>query len=175
MSSDISGATFMQLNEKCDHCQDRHWINSWYIFVAKTGPLKFGFSHRGAYAVKVENISNLSQSVIDEKLRQFDVEDIEYGACTHCAPNHRHVHSRQEFCDFGIVEPFQSDHNTSDTPENNFLDSTRGTTNQSELFRDSTLEGLSTYIGSITVDAQIVPLYTINETHEEDEPVKMSV
>ena len=66
--------------------------------------------------------------------------------------------THSEFADFGILNISQTDQATqvtSDPPENNFLDSTRQVSNQSEIFRDSALEGLPGYIGGITLEAQI--------------------
>ena len=47
--ANVEGATFMQMQEKCGDCPDVHWLNSFYVFIPKTGPLRFGYNHRGTY------------------------------------------------------------------------------------------------------------------------------
>ena len=37
--ANVDGATFMQIQEKCDDCPDVHWLNYFYVFIPKIGPL----------------------------------------------------------------------------------------------------------------------------------------
>ena len=176
--ANIDGSPFMQIQVKCDDCPDVHWLNSFYVFIPKIGPLKFGHNHRGTHAVLIENIIQLTQSEIDAKLKVLkDVQDVEYGVSSGCNQDREHVFTHSEFADFGILNIHQTEI-TSDSPENNFLDSTRQVSSsqvsntrpmvssQSELFRDSALERLPGYLGSVIIEADIVTLEPIQESDE---------
>ena len=176
--ANADGSTFMQVQIKCDDCPDVHWLNSYYVFAPKIGPLRFGHAYRGTNAVLVENISELTQSEIDAKLKTLEeLLDVEYGLCSGCGRDREHISTHSEFADFGILN-FHESETTSDSPENNFLDSTRQVSSsqasntrpvvssQSELFRDSALEGLSGYLGSVMIEADIVTLAPIPESDE---------
>ena len=89
--ANVEGATFMQMQEKCGDCPDVHWLNSYYVFIPKIGPLRFGYNHRGTYAVQIEDTTNLTWAEIDRKLKQFGVQDIEYGVCSGCQRDRQHM------------------------------------------------------------------------------------
>ena len=177
--ANIDGSPFMQIQVKCDECPDVHWLNSYYVFIPKIGPLRDGHGLRGAHSVLIENISTLTYKEVDIKLAELDtVLDVEYGLCSSCKMDREHVFTHDEFADFGVLN-FHESENISDSPENNFLDSTRQTSSssqtsnmrpvvssQSELFRDSALEGLAGYLGSVTLEATIVTLEPIQESDE---------
>ena len=175
--SNIDGSPFMQIQVKCDECPDVHWLNSYYVFIPKIGPLRDGHGLRGAHSVLIENISTLTYKEVDIKLAELDtVLDVEYGLCSGCNMDREHVFTHDEFADFGVLNFHESENISFDSPENNFLDSTRqtsssqtsnvrpGVSRQSELFRDSALTQLTGYLGSVVLEADIVTLAPIPES-----------
>ena len=168
----------MQVQIKCNDCPDIHWLNSYYIFEPKIGPLREGHCYRGTNSVLVENIAELTRVAVETQLKALaPVLDVEYGFCSECGRDREHITSHSEFADFGILN-FYENPASFDSPDFNFLDSTRQrvstnqtasetqVSNQSEIFRDSTLESVAGYLGSITIEAEIVPLETIPEVYE---------
>ena len=149
MAADLTGFPFMQLHEFCVHCQEDHFVDTWMVFVPKIGPLRKEFAHRGSYLVKFEDINNLTQSVADEKLKKLPISVVEYGACIQCSPDpNSHFDSEREFCDFGIISPYQS--NETPPPSPPPQDMPEG------LFLDRNLTHLTGYIGSLVIEARLV-------------------
>ena len=137
----------MQLHEFCNNCQQQHFVDTWMVFVAKIGPLREGFAHRGSYLVQFEDIDNLTQSVVDEKLKELPIAEIEYGACTSCSPDpNSHINSEREYCDFGVISPYQSETPSPSPPQ----EVPEG------LFIDRNLAHLTGYIGSMIIEARLV-------------------
>ena len=76
---DLVGSTFMQINEYCQDCERRHFIQSWYVFVPKVGPLRREFAQHGTWSVKIDDINSINKDKVDQTMKEFNVEPVEYG------------------------------------------------------------------------------------------------